>query len=327
MTAIANGPDGMVIDWPDLRRVDTRALPWEDFPGLTGTKIKVLSRDAEGNPMVFLQWLPPGKLPGVDLPHRHYHRTVREYAFVLWGELPHWEYRDADAQGEMVLFREGFFMDRRPGSIHGLEPSATSAIGCVLLMWRDGIGTMLDEPDVEEETVDVPFGSATPGSAPTTTGMPTGPDGVVLERPDVTLLDTREMPWQEFEGLAGARVKVLSRDERGNGMVWLVWLPPGEVPGVALPHRHFHRTIREFSYMVSGELPHWEYRNAAQEHGDLVVVREGFFMERAPGSVHGLEVGPSSPTGCVMLQWRDGLGNWLNEPEAAQETIDVPYPS
>ncbi len=36
--------NGVVIDWPDLRRLDTREMRWEDFPGLAGTKIKVLSR-------------------------------------------------------------------------------------------------------------------------------------------------------------------------------------------------------------------------------------------------------------------------------------------
>jgi hypothetical protein len=313
--------DGIVIDWPDLRRLDTREMPWADFPGLAGTKIKVLSRDEQGTPMVFLQWIPPGGFPSVALPHRHYHRSVREFAYVLDGELPHWEYESPDDAGEMVLFREGLFMDRRPGSIHGLEPGPVSAVGCTLLMWRDGTGTMVDEPDFAEQTVDVPYpaGGALPWSV-----RAGGPGGVVLDRPDVTLLDTREMQWEDFPGLEGARVKMLSRDDAGNGVTWLIWLP-GELPSVGRPHRHYHRTIREFSFMLAGELPHWEYRDAEQQQGDLVVVREGWFMERQPGSVHGLEVGPSSETGCVLLQWRTGVGNYLNEPEAAYETIDVPY--
>ncbi len=317
----AAADNGVVIDWADLRRLDTRAMRWDDFPGLSGTKIKVLSRDEHGNPMVFLQWMPPGAGLEVELPHRHYHRSVREFAYVLSGELPHWEYASADAPGQLVVFKEGMFMDRRPGSIHGLEASPTSAIGCTLLFWRDGVGTMIDEPEFGAETVTVPYpGGAALPSAPITSGA----DGVVLERSDVTLLDTREMPWEDFAGLAGAQVKMLSRDDAGNGMVWLIWLP-GEIPSVNRPHRHYHRTIREFSYLVNGELPHWEYRNAEQQQGDLVVVREGFFMEREPGSIHGLEEGPSSAIGCVLLQWRDGVGNYLDEPESEHETVDVPY--
>jgi len=313
--------NGVVIDWHDLRRLDTRAMPWQDFAGLAGTKIKVLSRDERGNPMVFLQWIPPGGFPSVELPHRHYHGTVREFAFVLDGELPHWEYADADSPGEMVVFKQGYFMDRRPGSIHGLEPGPTSPTGCTILMWRDGVGTMVDEPEFAAETVDVPYPAG--GAAPWSVLRPAG-GGVVLDRPDVTLLDTREMPWEGFAGLEGSRVKMLSRDAAGNGVTWLIWLP-ADIPSVGRPHRHYHRTIHEFSYMVAGELPHWEYRDAAQQRGDLVVVREGFFMERQPGSVHGLEEGPSAAVGCVLLQWRDGVGNYLDEPEAAVETIDVPY--
>ena len=313
--------DGVVIDWSDLTRLDTRSMAWEKFPGLDGTAIKVLSRDDDGNPMVFLHFMPPGELPGVELPHRHFHRTVTENAFVLAGELPHWEYATAQDSGELVLLREGFFMDRRPGSIHGLEPGLSSSIGCVILMWRDGTGTMVDEPDFAEETADVPY-AARP--APAGRFRPELA-AVVRDRQDVTLLDTRELAWEPFPGLAGAKVKVLSRDEHGNGMIWMVWLPPGEVPGVELPHRHYHRTVREFSFVLVGELPHWEYRDA-HGPGELVIVREGFFMDRLPGSIHGLEKGPSSGTGCVLLQWRDGLGNWLGEPEAASETVDVPYP-
>ena len=57
----------------------------------------------------------------------------------------------------------------------------------------------------------------------------------------------------------------------------------------------------------------------------MVLFREGFFMERRPGSIHGLEPGPTSATGCVLLMWRDGVGNWLGERQAAHETSDVPY--
>jgi len=320
----ATHPDGVLIDWPDLRRLDTRAMPWQPFEGLAGTQIKVLSRDERGNPMVFLQWIPPGGFPSVALPHRHRHQSVREYAYVLDGELPHWEYADADSPGELVVFREGYYMDRRPGSIHGLEPGPASSIGCTLLFWRDGIGTMVDEPEFAGETEDVPYPDG--GTLPWAPLERDGAAGVVLDRPDVTILDTREMPWEEFSGLAGARVKMLTRDGDGNGLVWLIWLP-GDIPSVGRPHRHYHRSIHEFSYMISGELPHWEYRNAEQQQGDLVVVRSGYFMERQPGSVHGLEEGPSSAIGCVLLQWRDGVGNYLHEPEAEQETIDVPYAS
>src|SRR5262249_23239009 len=53
--------------------------------------------------------------------------------------------------------------------------------------------------------------------------------GVVIDRPDLTILDTRQMEWEEFSGLEGARIKVLSRDDDGEPSVFLVWLPPGRL--------------------------------------------------------------------------------------------------
>ena len=149
--------------------------------------------------------------------------------------------------------------------------------------------------------------------------------GVVIDRPDLTILDTREMEWEEFAGLKGARIKVLSRDEEGEPSVFLVWLPPGRLIS-DLPHRHYHRTIREYGFTLAGELPHWEYENAEQREGDLVVFQEGYYMDRAPGSLHGLEPGPTSPIGCVVLMWRTGRGTWVDEPAFGEETVEVPYP-
>jgi quercetin dioxygenase-like cupin family protein len=319
-----------VIERADLLLLDTREMPWEDFDGLAGAKVKVLSRDERGNAMVMLVWLPPGELPGVALPHRHYHRTITESTFLLSGELPHWEYESAEQDhGEMVRFREGYFMERRPGSIHGLEPGTTSATGCVVLMWRDGVGNWLSEPEAGVETVDVPYdrGASAPesGGGDRSGTEPGDGPGTVVRRRDVTILDTRAMPWLPFEGLRGAQVKVLARDERGDHRVILVFMPPGLRAG-ARRHRHYHRTVREFALVVSGELPHWEYEDASQTDGELVIFRQGYFMDRRPGSIHGNECTVTSPTGCVILMWREGRGNWLDEPDAPQETIEVPYP-
>jgi uncharacterized cupin superfamily protein len=323
MTAI-DRRDGVVIERPDLLLVDSREMPWQDFDGLAGGKVKVLSRDERGNAMVMLVWMPPGELPGVVLPHRHYHRRVNEFTYVLAGDLPHWEYADAAEQhGTMVRFRDGYFMERVPGSIHGLEPGPTSATGCVLLMWRDGVGNWLNEPEAAEETLEVPYEDATPAAV--VHERMAGDDGVVLDGGGVRILDTRAMPWQPFAGLRGAKVKVLARDDEGHERVTLVFMPPGLRPG-ARRHRHLHRSVREFALVLSGELPHWEYEDAETADGELVVFREGYFMDRRPGSIHGNECTSASPTGCVILMWRDGPGTWLDEPGAAAETIEIPYP-
>ena len=65
--------------------LDTRDMPWEDHPQIG--KVKILERFDDGEPSVFLLWLPPGgRLDSV--PHRHYHKSVGEYHFVLEGEQP-----------------------------------------------------------------------------------------------------------------------------------------------------------------------------------------------------------------------------------------------
>ena len=41
----------------------------------------------------------------------------------------------------------------------------------------------------------------------------------------------------------------------------------------------------------------------------------------------GLQPGPESAAGCLIRSWRDGIGNWLDDPNAAEESPDVPYPA
>ncbi len=96
-------------------------------------------------------------------------------------------------------------------------------------------------------------------------------NGVIYDRPDATLLDTRELQWEEFPGLKGCKLKTLSRFPDGHAQVFLVGMPPG--------------------------------------------------------SLHGHEPGPESATGCLILFGRNGIGDWLDDPNAAEESPDVPYPA
>jgi hypothetical protein len=321
MTQVDSSGAGIVVDWADQRRLDTRAMHWEDLPGDPESKIKVLSRDDRGNVRVCLLWSPPREAASGDSPtRRRIHTGARQLTLVLAGEQAGLEYANADAPGEPVVYREGFFIDRSPGSIYEVE---TSTVGSTSLIWRT------DDGNVPAET-EAAVGAATSPEGPRVASADhepsTADDGVVVDRDTLRVLDTRQMPWQGFAGLRRGKVKVLTSDEHGNPTAFMVWIPPGEVvEGWALPHRHYHRSIREFSFMISGELPHWEYQNAEQQVGDLVIVRPMYFLDRSPGSIHGLEPGPTSPTGCILLQWRQGVGNWVNEPEFASETIEVPY--
>lgn len=324
MTTTDN-PSWMLIDWHDLRRIDTRAMPWAESAESPGVKIKVLARDNDGRPATFIQWIPPGGVPALVPPVRHYHRSVAEYAYVLSGELPCWEYADAvDRHGDLVVLREGYFVERESGAVHGFEPGIASSTGATIMCWREGAGTMVGEPEFVTETVDVPYPDDwAPIDAPSP--LDPAPDGVVLERAGIRILDTRAMEWTPWGGPTGMKARILARHPDGDPSVFLIWLPPGELTGINLPARHYHSTVTERSFMLAGELPHWEYRSAQDTQGTAVVVRPGWFMERLPGSVHGLEPGPTSQIGALILFRQTGSGNWVHSPRYHEETVDVPY--
>ena len=55
-----------------------------------------------------------------------------------------------------VGFHQDCFIDRTPGSVHGLDTSRGSVPGFTFLEWRDGPLTYLAEPGVERETTVLP---------------------------------------------------------------------------------------------------------------------------------------------------------------------------
>jgi hypothetical protein len=328
---------GTIIEWPQLTIFDTREMEWEpvhewgNLPDLKSAVRKVLVRDEAGYPFVMLNYFPAGfNLP--NLPYRHYHSTAGELGYRLWGNLPHWEYENAAQQhGTLNSGRAGFFMHRLPGSIHGLEPGPLSRTGSCSLSWRTGRGTNIGEPEFEQETVHVPYAEGwRPNPAVEDVAVTRNGEAAVIDWADLKIVDTRRMPWEQRPewagrpGLDGACRKVLVREEQGEPVVSLNYLPPGfTLP--ELPYRHYHSTVSEFSFVLCGELPHWEYESADQQKGALVVFKPGYFMHRRPGSIHGLEPGPVSPCGAFTLSWRTGTGTGIGERNFETETVHVPY--
>lgn len=312
---------GVVRRQPDVLILDTRAMAWETHPGIPGGLWKVLSRDGDGVPMIMLNWLPP------DLrsrgPERHYHRAVVEHGFVLSGQLAIREYESLeDVQGAPVCFREGYFYSRQAGSVHGLDPVASPVpgVGFVILEWRTGPGTYLWEEGAEAETTRDVLPKAIVDDRP-----PLEPDsrGVVVERDDLTILDTRAMPWEEHPGFPEARIKVLARDSSGAPSVMLNWLPADLR---VAPNRHYHRTVLERGFVLEGLWPDREYDGLHDEVGEPVPIAKGFFYERQPGSVHGMDPRPQGPgIGVVILEWRTGPGNYP-EPGVEDETVRMALP-
>lgn len=277
--------DGRIVETDRLTVIDAHVQPWERNPGIPGARMKILARHRDGWESVMLNWLPPD-LGGGD-PHRHYHRSVRERGLVLDGELPMAEFRSGQAgPGCAVLFRAGFYMDRAPGCVHGLNPRSSSSSGFTILEWRDGPGTYLLEESAQEESIV----EVAPAEA-----VPLAPDprpGVVIQRDDLTLLDVFELPWEEVPGEPGIRVQNLSdgAESRAAGMaagVTIAYAPHGESVQVAAtppggaPQR---------AYVLGGSL----------ELDSGVSLARGCFLEQRHGPPLSAVAGE---TGCRLLRF------------------------
>ena len=265
--------------------IDTNAVPWEDNPGIPGFKRRLLAFDDAKRAEIRMDYVPPGTIPDVlQLPHRHYHKSVTERAYTLFGDFPHWEFSGVeDQEGELIMFRRHLFMDRPPKSIHGLMPEPLSETGSVLLYWNTGPGTGVAEPEAAQETVTILFdGSADNGRA---------------DFADCRLLDSGELAWQKHPFVAGWKSKPLAEAVERSGAVWLVHIPadwtasgePLEVIGHETP---------PWLFVVSGEVSLHVAENGARHDLEL---REGAFLLWRAGAALGVPRKSATDGGCVVL--------------------------
>ena len=142
----------------------------------------------------------------------------------------------------------------------------------------------------------------------------------------LTYLDTNAIPWEDNPWIPGFKRRLLVHDNSKGSEIRIDYVPPGCIPDVLeLPHRHYHNTVTERAYTLYGDFPHWEFREAEDLEGDMIVFRRHLFMDRPPKTIHGLMPEPLSETGCVLLYWNTGPGTGVAEPEAPVESIDIPF--
>ena len=76
---------------PTFHHVRSHTLEWEDDPYIPGFRQKLLSFDDITKAVVRLWFIPPDW--GTDVfdgkPGRHYHKSVVERGFHLYGDFPH----------------------------------------------------------------------------------------------------------------------------------------------------------------------------------------------------------------------------------------------
>lgn len=165
--------------------LDTTTMPWAPEPAIRGMLVKKLHVDAATGATVQIHFAPPDY--GIHVmfrrPNRHYHRTAYERSLCLYGDFPHWEWRNgADMEGELITFRRGTFMDRPPLTLHGLKAEPRSTVGAQLLEWSTGGGTGLDDPAAKQETFDIAFDDSARGI------------NLPFTSPRIFAVDT--LPWQ-----------------------------------------------------------------------------------------------------------------------------------
>lgn len=257
-------------------------MDWEDDPDIPGFRQKVLFRDGKSNAYVRLWFVPPdwGKDVFNGQPDRHYHKTVVERAFQLYGDFPHWEFNSVeDFEGDLYIFKRGLFMDRPPGSLHGLLPEPRSQAGAVILYWNSGGGTSIQEPGFELETVKVPFEK-----------------DVKLEINTFNpcrLLETDKMDWQPHPDVEGWKIKQLAEPGYGADAADLVFIPAdwsasrGDAnvsPSAADP----------WLYVVSGDL-------SVSTDGTEVQLKQDDFLKWSDAEALAFSDQPVSDVGCVAL--------------------------
>jgi hypothetical protein len=327
-SAVAGGAklpetDGIVYEGGGVRWVDTRALSWTPTAELDGSFHKILATDQDGNPSVFMEYVPPGP-PAVN--YRRYHKSVREFTFVIEGELPVVEYPSATSQsGALLVAKRGWCADRHPGSVYGRGPGQASIPGAVLLRVRSGSGTWEGDSNFGDESVDV-----SQDGAEVTGPLVSDRAGVVLDEGGIRWLDTREMEWEEYDNReSGHYRKTLIRGPHGEYALFIHFLRPHFNMIEDLPAAHYHATLGEFGYVLEGEMFNTEWQSPDEADKHHLWKPKDYFMERAIGSIHGVDVGQDAHRGCTLLQWNTGgfeggIGNWIGDPNYEEASVTVP---
>lgn len=306
-THAAVSTNGVVIDRPDLRIVDTREMEWEDSDYLPGALKKRAAIDDEGEGIVLMRWLPAGKGPVRPSPSQGYH-LAREFYLTIGGECPHWDFEPGE-HDELVIFREGYYLDRQPGSVHGAGGEPRQVVDSKWVGWMTiGEDPLVGERESVALTESLPVAQAAANALPElgVAASEPDPEAVVHNRPGIGgayVLDTRKLSWQPHTLLAGARQKVLSRTADGDPTVTIDAVFCGPYPAPSLPHRVRH-DYRDFIYIIEGELNIREYESVDDTEGTAVLLKEGFFVDRQPGSIYGFDAGSASPTGATFLHFR-----------------------
>jgi len=257
-----------------FRHIDTRRMPREQIATNPGAERQWLRQDASGGG-IFMSYGPAGFTPTIlkllnGVPHRHFHKTVTESHYILAGDYPIWHWREQNKPGELTWLRRHSYLENRPNTIHGVVPEVQPTTPHQMLIWLDGGGTSIDEPESKTETFEVPMDS---GSADHWPGRPP------------IFLQADEGSWTDHPGIAGAKLLALSANGKPGADCWLVKLTP---EAKTKPHMGGNHWL----YVVDGAV-------TFAVNGMAVDVGEGGFLEWSADTALAVTSGGSATVLCV----------------------------
>ena len=268
---------------PAFHHVRSHAMDWEDDPDIPGFSQKVLNFDKSTQAVVRLWFIPPDW--GEDIfdgePDRHYHKSVVERGFQLYGDFPHWEFNSVeDFDGDLYVFNRGIFMNRPPGSLHGLLPEPRSKAGAVIVYWNTGPGSSIKDPEFENETITVPFDK----------------DAKVEINAfnPCTITQTEDMAWQVHPDTDAWKIKRLCEADYGADSVDLVHIPTDWQPSDIGAYDVVSDTAKPWLYVVNGNL------NVTVGDSGLKLAQDDFLMWSDDTPLL-LPDEPLSDVGCTVL--------------------------
>lgn len=298
----------------DVRILNTREMEWrspgagEPFHG-TQTRTKVLARAGEGWPCVqMLTRNGSSSSYGHGRPERHAHRTVREWVYILGGELPYREFNSPnDTAGTSLTYRQGYFLERVPGirSWHGVDPSRDS-FGYIGLEFRTGPGHAPGEAGNESENLSLPDGEVLHGDPipdpPGHTGYPLevrSGSGYPYSTAHVRVTDTHLTDWAKANqpeiahGVPASR-RTLAENQQGKVLFEEVLISAANATGTA-------RTITEREcWMVLGGDATLDTANG------VVSVKKHDFLDWTPGTTLRFDADNGSTPYLHVLVWHIG---------------------
>ncbi|HXN21745.1 MAG TPA: hypothetical protein VOA41_03265 [Candidatus Dormibacteraeota bacterium] len=282
--------------WKPVRVLDTDRMPWVKAPTTDPEKYaaarKVLFENPETKGALVLTFRAAG-WGGAPV---HYH-TFHEWGYMLSGDSTNNESTHPKQHyGPLMRFREGYYLDRPPYSLHGGERGrqdfmrSQSGASWFFMEEQDvWSGTYSVEPQVSYYNPDYKKVKqwTVPRIIDTIGGMPFEPD------PDVPGLHFKYLT---FDQTTGFRVMLYRLEPEWNS---------SRSPQFA--RAYYYKQGYQFTFVLAGDLNIQTYQAPGQKAEKITLGRYSY-VERAPMSIFGLADGVVTQIGCYWLEATYGKG-------------------